>query len=413
MKKIFCLIIFFGFITTCHSIPIRRMPSRMIDSDIKKIFLAPDFINIQADSMKLREEFINTLKLEFDKIGRFELVQSSPKFDPERERVLLAGLTIVSRSNQVAGQRTEFATCSCINCVTTGVGETLANIASSAYEKQGISSHGVECMTRSGSPTTCNFICTRPNIVKMATEFLAEMVEGPKPKDEVIRTYKYRNVNFMLQVGLELFELGKERKQIMLLSASSAANRHIPDPETFVNVRAASQTYPEIFAWLSASPVVPVLNRNYGVIEASNPGSELSNWVMGMTDSPERLPRSVLKEIREALVKSTVSKLLASFSPYETGDVQPDEQGDLNAVEALKLGQAKYAIGVLAQANEGPDLFNLGLSHEASAKSIEGLKKAEKYYRLAYMTSPNEDYALALGRVRNQIRFHERLRKNP
>ena len=133
-------------------------------------------------------------------------------------------------------------------------------------DEQGISSHRVPA--RGGDVI---FTCSRPNIAKLASEFALQKLGMGPIKDEVVRTYEFKNVNYYANIVVNVFKINADsRTQIMQFSASSSFKKHIQDKDSFINVRAASQGYSLILPIVSSVPVLPVPERSIAVIDATN-----------------------------------------------------------------------------------------------------------------------------------------------
>ena len=272
-------------INSVNAIQIKRLPKKILFEEYKTVYLDSNFVNDKSDYLGIKDELIQKI---IDNINNFKVLTAYNKsVSIDENAVLLITLDIQSASESLDGLRTEFATCNCVGCAKDIVGGLITSAASKVGDdEQGISSHRVPA--RGGDVI---FTCSRPNIAKLASEFALQKLGMGPIKDEVVRTYEFKNVNYYANIVVNVFEINADsRTQIMQFSASSSFKKHIQDKDSFINVRAASQGYSLILPIISSVPVLPVPERSIAaIIDATNPGSSISEWIKNNTSSPEEL----------------------------------------------------------------------------------------------------------------------------
>ena len=397
--KIILFLVFFFLINSLNAIQIKRLPKKVLFEEYKSVYLDPNFVNDKSDFLGIKEGLIQKI---IDNINDFRVLTAyNETVSIDENAVLLITLYIQSASESLDGLRTEFATCNCVGCANDIVGGLITSAASKVGDdEQGISSHRVPA--RGGDVI---FTCSRPNIAKLASEFALQKLGMGPIKDEVVRTYEFKNVNYYANIVVNVFEINADtRTQIMQFNASSSFKKHIQDKDSFINVRAASQGYSLILPIISSVPVLPVPERSIAVIDATNPGSSISEWIKNNTSSPEKLSSEEEQFVISNIIYDISNKISSNFVPYNSGSVEIEIEGNKEAIKLINAKKYKDAIRVLENSSTAQDLFNLGLVYEARAQSIEDFEKAAEYYRLAYITSPTLKYAESFTRTNDQLR---------
>jgi len=78
----------------------------------------------------------------------------------------------------------------------------------------------------------------------------------------------------------------------------------------------------------------------------------------------------------------------------------------------IEEGRYKEARELLGNASSSDDLYNLGLTYEAGANTIEDYEDALQFYSQALAKKPNSTlFAQAIGRMEFQLRAYKNVKK--
>lgn len=373
-----------------------------ISRDIKKVFIDPGLFNDTNDKLKIKFEVVVALKRQLNSLGRFEAIIGPPRgFDPDREIVGVIQGDIISGGEIENGQFTEKAECK------GGISGLVGAATASDTSQQGIT------FSRRG------MLCKKPNLESQLAETglaaglgMLGVQEFPR-MDEVIRVYKYKNFSLFAQVNLSLTQIGQERETLAITADAASFSRHVISPGSFQNVRESGDNAPLIWLWFNFSPIAPVIVRDIGVVQASNPGSSLGKWYDRAAPRIDDLPKEERTKIVTSLVNKTLTEFIRTISPYREKIVtEVASGGNSTARESLERGQFQKAQQLLENAKEHPDLYNLGLTYEATASTLEDYEDALRYYSQALDLAPGTKlYAQGIGRMELQLRLSNRLKQ--
>ncbi len=226
------------------------------------------------------------------------------------------------------------------------------------------------------------------------------------PRDDVIRVYKYKNISISAQVNLSFTQLGKERETLAIRADAASFGRHIVNPRSFHNVRESGDNAAIIWLWFQFVPIAPVVIKEIGVVTASNPGSPSGKWYNRVVPKPKDIPRKERQQIITQLANKVLTQFIRTISPYKTIITAEVASGGNSQAEDLII-EGKYlkARKILKSSNDHNDLYNLGLTMEAKASTIEDYEDAMHYYSQALEKSPGTKiYAQGIGRMEFRLR---------
>lgn len=395
----------FFFLTTnvtAAEFEVFRPGKLAISRDIKKVFIDPGLFNDTNDKLKIKFEVVVALKRRLNGLGRFEAIIGPPRgFDPDRETVAVIQGDIISGGEIENGQFTEKAECR------GGISGLVGAATASDTSQQGIT------FSRRG------MLCKKPNLESQLAEVglsaglsMLGVREFPR-LDEVIRIYKYKNFSLFAQVNLSLTQIGQERETLAITADAASFSRHVISPGSYHNVRESGDNAALIWLWFNFKPIAPVVIRDIGVVQASNPGSGLGKWYDRSVPHISDIPKRERTEIITNLVNKALTEFVRTISPYrEKIQTEIASGGNKHAIENLEKGQFQKAKQILQGAQSHPDLYNLGLAFEATARTLEDYEDALLFYSQALDQSPETKlYAQGIGRMELQLRIANRLKQ--
>jgi len=393
MLKSFLTILIISLTTmvSAETFEIQRLSKFRVSEDIKKVFIHPKLINSENDKVGFKDHIIQQLQAKLSSLGRYEVILGEPKgFDPNNEVVAVIQGDVISGGEIVKGQFTEWAICK------GGLSGLVGAGVAASTSKQGI--------TMSGR----NFLCKLPNFQAMAAEAAMELLTGPAPTDEVARIYKYKNYSIFVQVNLSITQLGKVRKTLLTRTDSASFSRHYPEASSYRNVRESSQGDRLLLTAFGAIPIIP-MPKELALVRGSNPASAIGNYYDLVVPEAKNIPAKELAQIREKMVAKVLKNFTRSIAPYKVRiEANIDEAGSSQSVELMKerkFVEAKKSLNGLSDKNAS-DLYNLGLTFEATASTVNDFKEALILYNQAYDSTPIDQFASAIGRVEREIRSY-------
>lgn len=376
------------------TLQVQRPAKIALDPKLKTLFILPDQIDGTNDQLGLKEQVLRALKAEIESQGRFRVVIGPVAgIDPNLEPVGVIQGSITSKEGSETGQFTELATCQ------GGLGGFAAGASAAAQGKQGVTLSGwgfLPC--RSGNDSTSNMVAMGVGVLgKLAGR------EEVDPLVQVVRVYKYKNVNLFAQMDLTLTYLGSERKTLALRSDSANFSRHLVQPA--INVHTSILTFAEALPLL-ALPVTPVVFRPIGIVESSNPGHPTGAWYADHTIVTEEMDKKEKAEVTRQLVTSSLKGFVQMISPHKqevAAEIATGSSGEVDRL--LRAGEWAEARRVLEQeGSERPaDLYNLGLTYEALATSDGDYVQAQDLYQRALDQEENPIYAQGIGRMERRL----------
>ncbi len=371
-----------------------------IPSEIKRVFIDPAMLNDANDELKIRNQVVNSLADRLNALGRFRIIIGpiDEEFDPNVETIAVIQGDIISGGEIDEGQLTEQAECR------GGISGLVGAATAAETSQQGIT------FSRRG------MLCKKANLKSQLVEGglsaglgMLGVQEFPR-YDEVIRVYKYKNFSLFAQVNLSLTQIGTERETLAIQADAASFSRHVINPDTYRNVRESGDNAPVIWLWFRLTPVAPVIIPQIAVVSASNPGSSLGRWYERLTPSVSDIPEKERQQIISKLIDKTLTEFIRTISPYKSRVVTEVASGkNKAAVTKINEGEFEEAKKFLEGSEDPADLYNLGLSYEATARTIEDYEDALFYYSQALDLSPGEKlYAQGVGRMELQLRLANR-----
>ncbi len=380
-----------------------RRPGKLgISRDIKKVFIDPTNINDSADKLKLKSEMILALKKRLNEMGRFEVVIGPPQgFDPNRVTVAVIQGDIISGGEVDQGQLTEKAECK------GGVSGIIGAGSAKSTSNQGV--------TFSRRGMLCKVHTIESQLVEKGVSAglsLLGIKEFPR-YDEVVRVYKFKNLSLFAQVNLSFTQVGTRRETLTIRSDAASFSRHTVAPGSYHNVRESGDNAPLIWLWFRFAPIAPVVIREIGVVRATNPDSYRARWYERVTPDVRDINPSEKNMILTRLVNKTLDQFIQTISPY-AAIIQTEVATGGNSKAAKKIKAGKYiaARKLLGNPSNPDDLYNLGLTFEAAATTIEDYEDAMRYYSEALAKKADSKlFAQGIGRMEFQLRAHKRARQ--
>ena len=380
-----------------------RRPGKLgISRDIKKVFIDPANISATSDKLELKFEMILALKKRLNEMGRFEVTIGPPRdIDPNRETVAVIQGDIISGGEVEEGQLTEKAECK------GGVSGLVGAGSAGSSSNQGI--------TFSRRGMLCKVHTMESQLVEKGVSAglsLLGIQEHPR-YDEVIRVYKYKNLSLFAQVNLSFTEIGGRRETLAIRSDAASFSRHTVAPGSYRNVRESGDNAPLIWLWFRFSPIAPVVIREIGVVRATNPDSYRAKWYETVTPDVRDIDPAEKKQILNRLMNKTLDQFIQTISPYPSV-IQTEVASGGNSAAAKKIEAGKYqaARKMLKNAKKPDDLYNLGLTFEADASTIEDYEDAMRYYSEALAKQPGSKlFAQGIGRMEFQLKVYKKARQ--
>lgn len=359
-------------------------PARFnIPSEIKKVFIDPNFFNTSKDQLSLKNHVLTSLRDELNRLGRFQVEISSPRnYDPNRETVAVVQGSIFSKAEMDQGQVTEKA-----GCVPRDLLQTL-------FRSGGLQADGRRGLT-----------CLPISQVSSGMNQLINFATGANEEDvwveEAVWTYTYRSYTYTLQVDLSFTTIGVDRNVLAIRSESSNYGIRLVNPNSAKVIEQAS------------APLT--LTKSRAVLKNTKASSYVQ-WFQKVDQNRRGAPS---KQDQQRIIKTLTQKTLSSFvqdiSPYKVKvHTGIDTGGNEKAVRLLRKKQFLQAQELLINLKEksAEDFYNLGLSYEAGARTVDDYRMAALYYGKALDEEPGEDlYIQGLGRVELRLMEAKQLAK--
>lgn len=381
---------------------VQRPGKLAISRKIKKVFIDPGKINDTADKLGLKFEVILALKNRLKKMGRFDVITGPPRdFDPNRETVAVIQGDVISGGETDQGQLTEKADCK------GGISGIVGAGTAASTTNQGI--------TFSRRGMLCKLPTLGSRVVEKGVSFGLSLVgiQEHAPYDEVIRVYKYKNLSLFAQINLSFTQIGTQREMLTIRSDAASFSRHTVSPGSYHNVRESGDNAPLIWLWFRVTPIAPVIIREIGVVRATNPESFPAKWYEKVTPDIRDIDPKEKKEVLSQLVNKSLTQFIQAISPYPAViETEVASGGNSRASNLIKAGRYKEARNLLDNASSPDDLYNLGLTYEADATTIDDYEDAMQFYSKALDIKPNSAlFAQAIGRMEFQLRVHKKARQ--
>ena len=392
---------------------VQRPAKLSVPREVRKVFIRSDFVESAQDRLGLKAQVLDRLAQKLNDLGRFEaqVVESldESSLNPEQETVAVIQGEVVSRAELDRGQFTDIATC------TGGIGGRLASIGAAAVAKEAIT-----------VDSWAGYICRKGSFKSDLTQtaftqvFAMAGLSGAPPKNQVVRTYRYRNLSFFVQATFSITLIGPQRTTLAIRTDASQHSKRLVEQRSYQNVQEVHNivvTFLGPVLRSSALPTFPNLIRPAALAERSRP----SEVYYGSASLPDPGLRDLTPSEREAVLSGLVDQSLVGFvqtiSPYRVKVAASLESGgDAEARSLLESGkplEARRRLEAISRDDrDDSDWYHLGLSYEAGAVSVEDYEDARRFYIEALnRSSDNRTYALGVGRIERFLADYRKLRQ--
>ena len=392
---------------------VQRPSSITVPREVKKVFIRTNFVDETNDKLSIKSQLLEQLAKELNRFERFKVIVintlDEAKINTEKETIAIIQGEVISGGELDRGQFTDIATC------TGGLGGRLSSATAAA-----ISDETVTLDSWKG------YICRRgaftSNVTEMALSSafaMAGLNEVIPPKNQVIRTYKYKNISLFAQANLSFTIIGQKRETLAIRADSSSFGRSITEKDSYSNVKEShliSQTLGSLISF-TRIPIFSIPIREVALAELSNPKQKYHGQkrlaVPGIYDLPSKEKEKIIQQ----LVKQTLKSFIRTISPYKimvSAEVASGGQAEVG--DLLKDGKPHQARKIIEdippEKRDSQDWYNLGLTYEASAVSPEDYEDARRFYITALENNPGSKlYALGVGRTRLYLAETRRLAK--
>ena len=149
------------------------------------------------------------------------------------------------------------------------------------------------------------------------------------------------------------------------------------------------------------------------MVRTTNPNSYRARWYEKVAPDIRDIDPNEKKGILSQLVNKTLTQFIQTISPYRTViQTEVASGGNNSARKMIEEGRYKEARELLGNASSSDDLYNLGLTYEAGANTIEDYEDALQFYSQALAKKPNSTlFAQAIGRMEFQLRAYKNVKK--
>ena len=392
---------------------VQRPAKLSVPREVRKIFIRSDFVEAAQDRIGLKAQVLERLAEKLNGLGRFEaqvvdhLDENS--LNPEQETVAVIQGEVVSRAELDRGQFTDVATC------TGGIGGRLSAIGAAAVSKEAIT-----------VDSWGGYICRKGNFKSNLTQaaftqaFALAGLSGAPPKNQVVRTYRYRNLSFFVQATFSVTVIGPQRSTLAIRTDASQFSRRLVNQSSYQNVQEVHNlvvTFLGPVLRASALPTFPNLIRPAALAERSRPREVFYGSASLPDPGWHDLTPSERETVLNGLVEQSILGFVQTISPYRVKvEAALDSGGDAAARALLESGKPLDARRRLEAISRGDrsasDWYHLGLSYEAGAVSVEDYEDARRFYIEALKrSSGSRVYAQGVGRIERFLADYRKLRQ--
>lgn len=390
---------------------VQRPAQLHVPREVMEIFIRQDMVKAEGDQLNLKEILLQELVNELNYLGRFN-AQIVETFPVEKlvlgQRVGLIQGEIVSGGEKEIGQFTELATCK------GGTGGRLSTDASIAIGEDALTFDDRAYVCRPGG------LDSSINDLRTATSSTDIGVNADLPPvNQVIRTYRYRNISLYAETVLSLTIIGGDQEQntIVVRISTGSFGKQIIDPESY---RHRYEAIPvQGIANLvnrSTNPLIPIPIRELAFVEQTKPEEIFYQGIRLPKPNLSALPDKEREKILQKLGSKAVESFIQSISPTTQRIKALIAKGgqEERAEELLRDGlwdEARQRLESLSKNDRtAEDWYNLGLSYEAGALSRDDYQQARRAYLEALKKeNMNRDFAASLGRVERRLAEYRQL----
>ena len=392
---------------------VQRPAKLSVPREVRKVFIRRDFVQATNDRLRVKEQVLERLAEQLNRQGRFEAQVvdhlDETSLDPEQESVAVIQGEVVSRAELDRGQFTDIATC------TGGIGGRLSSLGAAAVSKEAVT------VDSWGS-----YICRKGNFTSDVTQaaftqaFAAAGLSASPPKNQVVRTYEYRNLSFFVQATFSITVIGPKRSTLAIRTDATRFSRRLVNQGSYQNVQEVHNivvTFLGPVLRTSALPTFPNLIRPAALAERSRPREVFYDRASLPDPGWRDLSPSERETVLGALVEQAILGFVQTISPYRVKvEAALDSGGDGEARSLLESGKpldARKRLEAISQGERSAsDWYHLGLSYEAGAVSVEDYEDARRFY----IEALNRDsgvriYAQGVGRIEWFLADYRKLRQ--
>ena len=420
-RKIYFVVFFIFtnlFFSSCSKMQISKFevqrPSKItVPREVKKVFIRKDLVNGYNDNLQIKSKLLEKLAHELNSLGRFKARVinnfNENDFDPENETIAIIQGEVISGGEVDRGQFTDLATC------TGGITGRLSSAGTAEIYKE-------EITFDNWKGYVCRKGIFKTNISELAISSafaLAGFEEGVPPKNQVVRTYRYKNLSLFAQTNFSFTVIGKIRNTLAIRSDSASFGRSIIEKDSYRNVKESHIISNSLGTLISITkiPIFPIPSKEIALAKLSNPKNIFYNQnQLPAPNKDDFLPKEK-KLIIEKLIKKTLNSFIRTISPYKILiEAEIASGGEADVVSSLQNGDSKKVIEIInaipPKKRGSQDWYNLGLAYEATAISSEDYENARRYYINALEKNPGEKlYAQGIGRCRSYLAENKKLIK--
>ena len=390
---------------------VQRPAQLHVPKEVTEIFIRQDMVKAEGDQLNLKEILLQELVNELNYLGRFnaKIVDTLPV---EKlvfgQRIGLIQGEIVSGGEKEIGQFTELATCK------GGTGGRSSTGASIAIGEDALKFDDRAYVCRPGGlDSSLNNLGT----VTLSTE-IGVNVDLPTV-NQVIRTYRYRNVSLYAETIFSLTIIGGDQEQstIAVQVSTGSFGKQIIDPESYRH-RYEARPVQGIANLVnrSTNPLIPIPIRELAFVEQTKPEEIFYQGNRLPKPNLNALPDKEREKILQKLGSKTVESFIQSISPttHRIKALIAEGGQEERAEELLRDGlwdKARQRLDSLSENDRtAEDWYNLGLSYEAGALSRDDYQQARGAYLEALKKeNMNRDFATSVGRVERRLAEYRQL----
>ena len=390
---------------------VQRPAQLHVPREVMEIFIRQDMVKAEGDQLNLKEILLQELVNELNYQGRFN-AQIVETFPVEKlvlgQRVGLIQGEIVSGGEKEIGQFTELATCK------GGTGGRLSTDDSIAIGEDALTfdDRAYVCRPR-GLDSSINDLRTATSSTDIGVN--ADL----PPVNQVIRTYRYRNISLYAETVLSLTIIGGDQEQntIAVRISTGSFGKQIIDPESYRH-RYEARPVQGIANLVNRSPIplIPIPIRELAFVEQTKPEEIFYQGNRLPKPNLNALPDKEREKILQKLGSKAVESFIQSISPTTQRIKALIAEGgqEERAEELLRDGlwdEARQRLESLSKNDRtAEDWYNLGLSYEAGALSRDDYQQARRAYLEALKKeNMNRDFAASLGRVERRLAEYRQL----
>ena len=383
-----------------------QRPSRItVPREVKKVYIRADLVDETNDKLGIKNQVLQQLADELNRFGRFKVsvvnTLDGSQFDSEKETVAIIQGEVISGGEVDRGQFTDLATC------TGGISGRLSSAGAATITNEAITLDNWR-----------GYVCRRGTFAGNTAELalssafsMAGLNDVIPPKNQVVRIYDYKNISLFAQANFSFNMIGLSRETLAIRADSASFGRSITEKDSYRNIKESHLISLTLGSLISITriPIFPIPNRQIALASRSNPKKIFYGpkglAIPGIYDLPPKEKRNVIQQ----LVKRTLESFIRTISPYkQMVNAEIAEGGRAKAGNLLKEGKAQKARKIIEEIpqekRESQDWYNLGLSYEAGALSVQDYEDARRFYITALEKSPGTKlYAQGVARIRRYL----------